>query len=142
VKAVATLSNAMDVGEPSNFIRIEEIFGKEWTKLTDCLSAASVTDDETRDTIRRVYENHHYLLDPHGAVGYLALERYLSDHPGHKGIFLETAHPVKFPDSVEAITGQPIPVPEHVKPLLEQPKVSTVISADFQLLKTELLRLG
>jgi threonine synthase len=142
VKAVATLSNAMDVGEPSNFIRIEEIFGRQWTSLTDRLMAASITDEETTETIRRVYEEKEYLLDPHGAVGYLALERYLSAHPGQKGIFLETAHPVKFPDSVEAITGKPIPVPEHVKPLLEQPKVSTVIGPDINLLKKELLKLA
>jgi threonine synthase len=141
VKAVATLSNAMDVGEPSNFIRIEEIFGKAWTQLTDRLSAASISDEETRDTIKRVYETHRYLLDPHGAVGYLALERYLADHPGHQGMFLETAHPVKFPDSVEAIIGKTIPVPEHVKPLMEAEKVSTIVPPEFDALKSFLQKM-
>jgi len=140
VQAVATLSNAMDVGEPSNFIRIEEIFGKEWTSLTDHLSAASITDEETIATIRRVYQKYQYLLDPHGAVGFLALERYLKEHPGQKGIFLETAHPVKFPESVEKIIGGSIPVPDHVKPLLTREKVSTLIEPEYGALKDFLLK--
>jgi len=75
-------------------------------------------------------------------VGYLALERYLEKHPGQKGIFLETAHPVKFPESVEAITGKPIPVPDHVLPLLARPKVSTLIEPDYATLKNALLHLA
>jgi threonine synthase len=142
IQAVPTLSNAMDVGDPSNFIRIEEIFGGEWETMTSRLSSVSISDEETMATIKRVYEQSGYLLDPHGAVGYLALERYLEKHPGQKGIFLETAHPVKFPESVEAITGKPIPVPDHVLPLLARPKVSTLIEPDYATLKNALLHLA
>ena len=99
--AVATLSNAMDVGNPSNFIRILEIFHHQFPDLAKNLSSYSISDEETMATIKEVYEKANYVLDPHGAVGYLSLRRFLEKHPGRRGIFLETAHPVKFPDAVE-----------------------------------------
>ena len=104
------------------------------------LSSVSITDSETEDTIRRVFKESGYLLDPHGAVGYLALERYLAENPGKKGFILETAHPVKFPESVERITGQEIPVPEHVKPIMLAEKQATLISADYESFKSYLHR--
>ena len=98
----------MDVGNPSNFIRILEIFHHQFPELKKHLSSFSITDEETMATIKEVDEKFNYLLDPHGAVGYLSLQRYLQDHADKKarlsdgqGIFLETAHPVKFPESVE-----------------------------------------
>jgi len=137
--AIPTLSNAMDVGDPSNFIRILEIFQHEFFSLKKVLTSYSITDEETRKTIRDVYKKYHYLPDPHGAVGYLALERYLEEHPGEKGIFLETAHPVKFYDAVEAETGEKVPLPDTVSHLLGRKKQSTRIDPDFQQLKDFLL---
>lgn len=138
-EAVATLSNAMDVGNPSNFVRILEIFRQEFENLKGKLSSYSISDVETKQTIEDVYSRYDYLLDPHGAVGYLALERYLEDHKNEKGFFLETAHPVKFPDAVEVIIGKKIMVPDSVSYLLDKKKESTRIRADYQQLKDFLL---
>lgn len=138
-EAVATLSNAMDVGNPSNFVRIMELFEKDFESLKDRLSSYSISDEETKQTIAKVYKEHEYILDPHGAVGYLALEKYLQEHPAQKGFFLETAHPVKFPDAVEAIIGHEIEVPESVSYLLDKEKKSVKIDADYQQLKDYLL---
>ena len=137
--AQPTLSNAMDVGNPSNFVRILEIFDKKLPSLKSVLSSVSISDDETVATILDLYKNHHYLPDPHGAVGYLALQRYLAAHPGAKGIFLETAHPVKFYDVVEPLIGSTIPLPENVKTLLNHQKHSTRIAPDYAQLKDFLL---
>lgn len=138
-EAVATLSNAMDVGNPSNFVRILEIFKQEFASLKGKLHAASITDEETRATLARVYSQYGYLLDPHGAVGYLALERYLEQHAGQKGYILETAHPVKFPDAVEEVTGKKIEYPSSVQGLLGQEKKSIRMEPQFQQLKEYLL---
>ncbi|UEG49613.1 threonine synthase [Ferruginibacter lapsinanis] len=139
-KAVATISNAMDVGNPSNFVRILEIFDNQIDNLKEVLSACSITDDETRDTLLKVKRTDHYLLDPHGAVGYLALERYQKDHPADKGMILETAHPVKFYDVVEPVIGEKVPVPESIQAQINLEKKSTVINADGELLKAFLLK--
>jgi len=107
-QAVATLSNAMDVGSPSNFVRILELFQHKFSDLKDKISSTSISDDDTVATIKKVYATDKYLLDPHGAVGYISLEQYLQQHSSEKGFILETAHPVKFSDSVEKITGEKI----------------------------------
>lgn len=138
--AVPTLSNAMDVGNPSNFIRILEIFRHNFPDLKNNLTSYSISDDETVAAIRQVYQQYHYLLDPHGAVGYLSLQRYLHDHPDQNGIFLETAHPVKFPEAVERITGEKIPVPAPVQHIMDQEKKSVVMDADYYKLKDYLLK--
>jgi threonine synthase len=138
-QAVATLSNAMDVGNPSNFVRVLEIFRQEFASLKGKLHADSITDEETRQTLDRVYRDHKYLLDPHGAVGFLALERYLQQNAGQKGYILETAHPVKFPDAVEEVTGQKIAYPESVQGLLNQAKHSIKMEAQFEDFKDYLL---
>ena len=138
-QAVATLSNAMDVGNPSNFVRILEIFEQEFEALKGKLSSYSVSDEETKKTIAEVYEKYDYILDPHGAVGYLALEKYLQEHKDDKGFFLETAHPVKFPDAVESIIESKIEVPKSVNYLLDKKKLTVKISADYQQLKDYLL---
>ncbi|HMH24607.1 MAG TPA: threonine synthase [Puia sp.] len=134
-QAVATLSNAMDVGNPSNFVRILELFDKEFQSLKKVLTSYSISDAETTAAIRDVYSRYHYLPDPHGAVGFLALEKYLAAHPGLKGIFLETAHPVKFYDTVEPIIGEPVPMPASVHALLGRQKQSRKIPADYKELK-------
>jgi threonine synthase len=137
--AVATLSNAMDVGNPSNFVRVLELFHKEFQSLSKILTSYSISDEETRAAIRDIRANYHYLADPHGAVGWLALARYLAEHPAGKGIFLETAHPVKFYDVVEPIIGQKIPMPAAIQALLGKQKHSKKIGKDFTELKDFLL---
>ncbi len=140
-KAVATISNAMDVGNPSNFIRILEIFQHQFVNLKKVLSSCSISDQETKDTLQKVYQTERYLLDPHGAVGYLALQRYLQNNPVEKGIVLETAHPVKFYDVVEPVIGEVVPIPESVQQQLLLEKKSTKIAAEVDLLKGFLLSL-
>ncbi|HEY4064834.1 MAG TPA: threonine synthase [Puia sp.] len=137
--AIPTLSNAMDVGNPSNFVRILEIFQKELPALKKVLTSVSISDEETRTAIRELYTKYHYLPDPHGAVGYLALKRFLAASPEQKGIFLETAHPVKFYDTVEPILNEKIPLPATVAALLGRPKQSKRIAADYKDLKDFLL---
>jgi threonine synthase len=138
-KAVATLSNAMDVANPSNFVRILEIFGRDYLNLKKKMEAVSVSDETTAETMRRVYEKYGYVLDPHGAVGFYAFEKYLENNPEQKGFFLETAHPVKF-DSVEKIIGASVEMPESVKDLLSRPKQSIEIEADYGDLKEILIK--
>jgi threonine synthase len=139
-QAVATLSNAMDVGNPSNFIRILEIFHHQFPELKSKLSSYSITDAETVETIRQVYQQDNYLLDPHGAVGYLSLQRYLQNHSEQKGIVLETAHPVKFPDAVESCIGKSIEIPEAVQSIMDKEKKSVLIKADYNQFKEYLLK--
>ncbi len=138
--AVATISNAMDVGNPSNFVRILELFHQQFPQLKEKFSSVSITDEETKQTMKRVYDELKYTLDPHGAVGYLALERYLLQHVTDKGIFLETAHPVKFYDVVEPVLNQTIPLPDTVREIIDLPKKSTVMDVSFEALKDYLLK--
>lgn len=138
--AVATLSNAMDVGNPSNFIRILEIFKQDFPALQQRLSSFSVSDGETLSTISDVYKNNRYLLDPHGAVGYAALKQYQEKHKNQRGFFLETAHPVKFPEAVMQATGEVVEVPTALSTLMQKEKKSTVIKPDFEQLKEYLLQ--
>lgn len=122
--SVPTLSNAMDVGNPSNFVRILELFHYHLPALKNILSAYSINDEETKAAIKAVYAQQNYLLDPHGAVGYLALQRYLDTHPRTKGYFLETAHPVKFYDAIEPVINEKIAIPESIAVLLGKKKKS------------------
>jgi len=138
-RAVPTLSNAMDVGDPSNFVRILQLFDREFHSLKKVLASYSISDEETKSTIRELHDRYHYLPDPHGAVGYLALERYLSHHPEQKGFFLETAHPVKFYDTVEPVIGQQIQLPDSVQALLGRQKQSHKIDAEYMQLRDYLL---
>jgi threonine synthase len=138
-EAVATISNAMDVGSPSNFVRILEMFGKNHPVISQLVSGYTVTDDATRATIKAVYTSDHYVLDPHGAVAYHALNHYLQQHPLQKGIILETAHPVKFPQTVEAAIGKTLDVPDSAKALFGRHKQSIFLQPVFQELKAYLL---
>ena len=138
-KAVATISNAMDVGEPSNFIRILEIFGQHIDGLKRTLRGYTISDEETKMILVSVFKKQRYLLDPHGAVAYHALQQYQSQHPEAKGVILETAHPVKFYDVIEPLIGQKVPVPPSVEEQIKKQKVSTKINADKNELKEFLL---
>ncbi len=137
--AVATISNAMDVGNPSNFVRILEIFEQQFANLKSVVSSVSISDDETKAVLKEVYEQQNYLLDTHGAVAYAALQQWLADNEGEKGMILETAHPVKFYDVVEPIIGEKVPMPQSVEYLLDMEKISVVIDAEYSQLKDFLL---
>ena len=137
--AVATISNAMDVGSPSNFIRILEMFDHEFATISNLISGYTITDAETKKTMSSVFESDGYILDPHGAVAYNALEQYLRKFPNQKGIILETAHPIKFPETVEAAIGKQLAIPDAAKALFGKEKNSIVMSTDFIELKSYLL---
>jgi threonine synthase len=139
-KAIATLSNAMDVGDPSNFVRILEIFRNDFNELKEHISSFSISDEETLTIIKEVYHQYNYLLDPHGAVGYLSLQRYLSKHRKEKGYFLETAHPTKFPEAAEKAIGEKIRIPESIENIMKKEKQSFVIPSDYSQLKNILLK--
>lgn len=136
--SVPTLSNAMDVANPSNFVRILEIFDNNYLNLKETLEAVSVSDETTAATMREVYEKYGYVLDPHGAVGFYALREYLERNPDKQGFFLETAHPIKF-DSVEKIVGTYGETPASVKELFEKEKHATEIETDYDDLREILL---
>jgi len=136
--SVATLSNAMDVGEPSNFVRILEIFNNKFIDLKEKLESVSISDQVTAATMREIYSQCNYILDPHGAVGYRALADYLDQHTQSKGIFLETAHPVKF-DSVNEIIGTQGGIPASVESLMSREKQSIEIDNDYTQVKDILL---
>jgi threonine synthase len=137
--AKATISNAMDVGDPSNFVRILNIFDQDYPRLKEHISSFSISDAETEDTIAAVYREHDYLLDPHGAVGYAALKKYIDANPGTKGMILETAHPVKFPASVEKIIGRSLEFPPQVEKIRHKEKKSTLIRPVYEDVKDFLL---
>ena len=138
-KAIATLSNAMDVGDPSNFIRILELFDHQFGDLQTKLTSYSITDEETKAVIEEVNTKFGYLLDPHGAVGYKALQQYLQEEKGQQGIFLETAHPVKFYDVVEPVINAKVPLPMGMLEIMKRSKVSVRMEADYEELKKYLL---
>ena len=136
--AVVTVSNAMDVGNPSNFIRILQIFKHEVPQLKQVVSAASVSDEATKQTIAEIYKQYGYILDPHGAVAYKALDDYLQVNNG-KGFILETAHPVKFPAVVEEAIGKKTEVPDTAKMLFSLHKKSVQLPASFDAVKEWLM---
>ena len=138
VKTTPTISNAMDVGDPSNFVRIQKIYGNNFTQLKDHLSGYRFTDDATREAMREIYHTSSYIADPHGAVGYLGLKDYLEKHPGKYGVFLETAHPVKFLDTVEETLKRKVPMPERIQSLLDKEEKSIGIK-NYADLKSYLL---
>ena len=136
--SVPTISNAMDVGNPSNFVRILKLFNDDSDNLRGKMEAVSVSDETTANTMRKVYKKHDYVLDPHGAVGFYALEKYLEQNPNDKGFFLATAHPVKF-DSVKQILGTFGEMPVAVEELLSRPKQSIEIKVSYDDLRGILL---
>lgn len=138
--AVPTLSNAMDVADPSNFVRILELFGNSLPSLQAKLSSYSFTDAETSVTMEKVWKEHHYMLDPHGAVGYLGLQQYLQDHPELTGIFLETAHPVKFEDTAPKSIRDEIYTPAKVASLYYKEKQATLLPTDYNTFKNWLMQ--
>lgn len=139
-KTIATISNAMDVGAPSNFIRIQKLFNHDFHKLGKILSGFSYSDTETKKGLKKIHENALYIADPHGAVAYLGLSKFLDTNPEYYGVFLETAHPIKFNEVVEKTLGIKIPIPEKIMSTLDRQKVSIPIS-NYQELKSFLMDL-
>ncbi|MCX6735420.1 MAG: threonine synthase [Candidatus Peregrinibacteria bacterium] len=125
--SVTTISNAMDVGNPSNFVRILELYENNLEKIRQDISSADFSDEKTAAAIKEVYEKYHYTMDPHGAVAYLGLKTF-----SPCGIFFETAHPAKFLDVVEPIIGTKIQIPERLASCLTKTKVTTKLSKEFQ----------
>lgn len=137
--SVSTLSNAMDVGNPSNFIRIMKLMNQDYTVLQSLVSGYTITDETTLATIQKVYRQYGYMLDPHGAIAYAALTQYQQENKSGRGYILETAHPVKFPDAVKEATGQEAPIPPAAMELFGKPKRSIPMQKDYASFKEYLL---
>ena len=117
----------MDVGNPSNFIRIQELYNNDLKAFEKDFSAYSYTDEETLEALKQIYNTDGYIAEPHGAVGYLGLKKELQKHDNAIGVFLETAHPIKFLDVVEPALGITLPIPEQIESVLNEDKVSVKI---------------
>ena len=137
-KSIATIANAMDVGDPSNFARVLELFGKSVDNIRAEISSYSYTDEQIGATMAETLKQTGYELDPHGAVGYSALRDHLND--GELGLFLETAHPAKFIDTVEKYTGKRVEIPARLQKFAEGTKQTVKIKADYTELKNRLLK--
>lgn len=135
--SVATIANAMDVGDPSNFARILDLYGNSHQAICADISGFAYTDGQIADTLRSCYRENRYLLDPHGACGYQALKDGLRD--GETGIFLETAHPAKFLDTVEGIIGEKVQIPAKLQAFMQGTKQSVPMPNDFGTFKQFLL---
>ena len=136
-KSIATIANAMDVGDPSNFARVLELFGKSVDNIRAEISSYSYTDEQIGATMAETLKQTGYELDPHGAVGYSALRDHLNN--GELGLFLETAHPAKFIDTVEKYTGRRVEIPARLQKFAEGTKQTVKIRADYNELKKRLL---
>ena len=135
--SIATIANAMDVGDPSNFARILDLYGNSHQAICADISGFAYTDGQIADTVRNCYRENRYLLDPHGACGYQALKDGLRD--GETGIFLETAHPAKFLDTVEGIIGEKVQIPAKLQAFMQGIKQSVPMPNDFGTFKQFLL---
>ncbi|RNC88620.1 MAG: threonine synthase [Allomuricauda sp.] len=135
----ATISNAMDVGDPSNFVRIQHLYDNDFSKLKTVLSSYAFNDTETREAMKKLKSDSDYIADPHGAVGYLGLKEHQKKHPNVYGIFLETAHPVKFLPIVEETLGIRPDIPPQIRAVINKPKKSIKVS-DYDALKSFLMK--
>ncbi len=133
-----TLANAMDVGDPSNFARIYDLYGESHARISSLISGATYSDEQIADTMRRCHTTTGYILDPHGACGYQALKDGL--RPGEVGVFCETAHPAKFKEKVDAIDSIDVEIPERLAAFMKGQKQSIALSKDFADFKNYLLR--
>ena len=133
-----TLANAMDVGDPSNFARIYDLYGKSHERITSLISGATYTDDQIRQTMRACYEDTKYILDPHGACGYQALADGL--HSDEVGVFCETAHPAKFKEKVDEILSIDVEIPERLANFMKGQKQSVPMTKDFADFKQYLMK--
>lgn len=137
--SVSTISNAMDVGNPSNFERIFDLFQGDLKSLSDSIEGFTFGDDGTREVITGVYQKFGYIMDPHGAVGYLGLQEYLKKDPNAVGVFLGTAHPAKFLEVVEPLVPEKIKIPNSLRQALNTKKQAILLSSSFRELKHYLM---
>lgn len=135
--SVQTIANAMDVGDPSNFARIIDLYGNSHDRITELISGATYKDEDIRRTIADCYRENKYILDPHGACGYQALKDNLRD--GETGVFCETAHPAKFKETVESAIEAEVKIPERLAAFMKGTKQSVLMSRNFEDFKTFLL---
>ena len=135
---IQTLANAMDVGDPSNFARIYDLYGKSHERISSLISGATYSDEQIRQTMRQCYEETGYILDPHGACGYQALADGLQ--PGEVGVFCETAHPAKFKEKVDDILGIDVEIPERLAAFMRGEKQSVQMSKEFGDFKAYLMQ--
>lgn len=135
--SIQTIANAMDVGDPSNFARVYDLYNKEYAAIRADISGATYTDKQIAETMREVYQQTGYVCDPHGACGYRALAEGLKD--GEVGIFLETAHPAKFKTTVDEILGTDIEIPAKLQAFMQGKKQSVPMSKDFADFKAYLM---
>ena len=135
--SIQTIANAMDVGDPSNFARILDLYKSSHAEICHHISGATYSDDEIASTMKRCYEQTGYVLDPHGACGYQALKENLKE--GEFGVFLETAHPAKFKEKVDAILSTNIEIPTRLAEFMKGKKQSLEMKADFAAFKQFLL---
>ena len=133
-----TLANAMDVGDPSNFARIYDLYGKSHEKITSLISGATYSDEDICETMKQCYEETKYVLDPHGACGYQALVDGLKD--GEVGVFCETAHPAKFKEKVDDILGIDVEIPDRLAAFMKGEKQSVPMTKDFADFKKYLMK--
>ena len=136
--SVATIANAMDVGDPSNFARVLALYENSHETICAEISGATYTDEQIRETVKAAYQETGYLLDPHGACGYRALEEGLQE--GETGVFLETAHPAKFLETVEGIIGDKVEIPAKLQAFMKGTKQSIPMAKDFESFKAYLLK--
>jgi threonine synthase len=136
--SVQTISNAMDVGNPSNFDRIQKLFNYDLFKLKNICSAYAFTDKETRSAMTEIYKDFSYISDPHGAVGYLGLKKYMKSHPDIQGVFMETAHPVKFLDVVEQTLKQKVEIPKQIQEIMDKKSTKKLVKS-YEDLKSTLI---
>lgn len=134
-----TLANAMDVGDPSNFARILDLYNNDWKAICNDISGATYCDDDIRKTMKQCYDETGYVLDPHGACGYQALSEQLQ--PGQVGVFLETAHPAKFKEKVDAIDNANIAIPDRLQAFMRGKKQSVEMPNDFEAFKKYLMQI-
>ncbi len=134
--SVPTISNAMDVGAPSNFARMLDLYSLQWNGMREEIKGYSFNDDATRKGIKEVFDKYNYVIDPHGAVGYLALKEFQKQYSNTKGIILETAHPSKFNKEVEAQIKKKVNIPTRLSELASRKKVATSIGTDFDSFKS------
>ena len=138
--SIATISNAMDVGSPSNFSRILELYQGDLEKIRNDIYGASFSDGVTREAIKKVFDEYDYILDPHGAVAYLGLRNFLNKNPRYAGIFLESASPAKFFEEVEKSINVPVPMPDRLGDYLNREKQTIPLDNNYDRLKDVLLR--
>lgn len=136
--SVQTIANAMDVGDPSNFARILDLYGNSHATISAEIAGCTYTDEQIADSLRECYKTHGYLMDPHGSVGYRALMELLQ--PGETGVFLETAHPAKFKETVEEIIKDEVAIPTKLQEFMKGTKQSVQMSKEFADFKAYLLQ--